>query len=113
MQGAETMGKVIAGLTNAHPLHKSRIDRCVAKGWAGVYVLGRQCDQGFVVEFVGRSDDCLNRQLHEHARAAQYSHFAVIRCGSAREASDWECALWRALGVADTLPPPTPPDVTP
>ena len=104
------MGKVIAGLTDVHPLRKAHIDLCVAQGQPGVYVFGRRNGCQFAAKVVGRSDDCVNGDLSQHAREATYTDFVVVRCNSPREAFHWECALWHALEMADTLSHPCPPD---
>ena len=70
------------------------IDAVVAAGSPGVYLLGTVSGNTFSVERTGRSDEDLNRRLHDYE--GQYNHFKFAYCVNAEQAFYAECELWHA-----------------
>ena len=81
------------GLKGPFALTEEEINREISQTSAGVYALDQNHDTGpFRITYVGRSDDDLNKRLHEHKR--KYKRFQYEFYGTAREAYEKECALY-------------------
>lgn len=53
-------------MEEVYPLNANTIDRLIQPNTIGNYVLGYRVDETIQIEYVGRSDTDLNRDLHEH-----------------------------------------------
>jgi hypothetical protein len=70
------------------------INAAVAVGSPGAYILGYVDGTTFRVQRTGRSDEDVNRRLHDYE--GQYHHFKFTYCASAEQAFYAECELWHA-----------------
>ena len=73
---------------------KQGIDSVVAAGSPCVYLLGTVSGNKFLVDRTGRSDEDVNRRLHDYE--GQYQHFKFAYCANAEQAFYAECELWHA-----------------
>lgn len=73
-------------------LTKDGIDNAVTQTSAGVYALGYTSGNTYYIQRVGRSDDDLNRRLHDYE--GQYTQFKAAYCSSSLAAFNAECELW-------------------
>jgi hypothetical protein len=79
-------------LYGPYSLNKSGIDNAVKSTSAGVYALGYSSGNTYYIQRVGRSDDNVNRRLHDYEN--QYSEFKFTYCSSSYSAFCAECELW-------------------
>ena len=93
-----------------HALTSAEIDRLVAKK-PGAYILSRGKDAAGnpVAHYVGRSDDDVNRRLHEWERTGRYQMFAFRNEDTSRRAYEVECIWWHELQPADNQIHPAAP----
>ena len=77
-------------------LTQDGINQAVTYISAGVYDLGYVQNGTFYVQGGGRSDDHLNRRLHDYE--GQFKHFQYAYAPSAEQAFYMECELWHAYG---------------
>jgi hypothetical protein len=97
----------VPNMTGDFNLTAAGIDAAVKYVSPGVYALGYVAGNTFYVDRVGRSDDDVNRRLHDYE--GQYLHFRFAYCNSVRAAFDAECELWHAYGgVNNPLHPARP-----
>lgn len=71
------------------------IRQAVALGQPGAYALGDDLG-GFVVGYVGRSDDCVRARLLTHERLYEFEYFVVVHTPDKVTAYDAECELFHA-----------------
>jgi hypothetical protein len=77
-------------------LTKNGINSTVTSTSAGVYALGYTNGNNYYIQRVGRSDDDLNRRLHDYE--GQYQEFKAAYCSSSLSAFNAECDLWHDFG---------------
>ena len=91
------------GLGKLYPFTTKQIDAVVEEGRIGVYVLGYiTAKKRFRPEYVGRSDTCLNRRLHEDRRDpdlaerldGRLEQFKFDYYPTTRAAFEKECTIW-------------------
>lgn len=87
------------------------VDEHAPAAGPGTYLLGQVTQEGFLVQYVGRSDDNLNAKLKTHAGAGRYRSFQHAYAQFASEAFLRECALYHELGGTqlDNVMHPAPP----
>lgn len=79
------------------PLDSQSINNEVEKA-IGVYILGKNNDvKSFKPRYVGRSDNNLNKRLHDHEKE-NYTHFMYLYAGSIKDAFEMECRLYHLYG---------------
>jgi hypothetical protein len=79
------------------PLDSQSINNEVEKA-IGVYILGKNNDvKSFKPRYVGRSDNNLNKRLHDHEKE-NYTHFMYLYAGSIKDAFEMECRLFHMYG---------------
>jgi hypothetical protein len=85
-------------LINSYPLDVKNIDLAVTKKSAGVYALGTESQDGktFLVRYVGRSNDDVNRRLKDHVE--KYYRFMYQYCVLPKDAFESECHLYHDFG---------------
>ena len=83
-------------LEGPFPLTKAGIDQAVTKTSPGAYALGNTTNNTFYISRVGRSDDDLNRRLHDYE--GDYPQFKALYYNTAQGAFYAECELWHAYG---------------
>jgi hypothetical protein len=85
-------------LKGPYDLTYEEINRVVTLTSAGTYVLGYVNSDGrFVVQYVGRSDDDINRRLHEWIDKG-YTSFKFDYFDTAKEAFGKECIIYHDFG---------------
>lgn len=84
------------GLRGSFSLTDEKIDEIVTKTSPGVYVLGHSDNNSFVVKYVGRSDDDLNKRLHDWV--GEYARFKFGYFDSEKAAFERECRIWHNFG---------------
>jgi hypothetical protein len=90
------------------PLNRENVDSLLWFVSPGTYALGTVSKKGVLeIEYVGRADDDLNKRLKEHI--GRYTHFAVTKHPSPREAHQHECRLYHDFGPPDNQGHPRPP----
>lgn len=90
------------GLKGPYPLTNKEIDDKVTRTSAGAYALGRTDEEGaFLIKRIGRSDDDVNRRLHDHV--GDYKKFKFGYYDSSKAAFEKECNLYH-----DFKPPDNP-----
>lgn len=95
-------------LAGPYPLTDNGVNSAVTTTSAGVYALGRLINGIFQIGYVGRSDDDVNRRLHDHVKLPD-PEFRFAYCGSAQAAFLAECELWHAYGgVRNPIHPARP-----
>jgi len=96
------------GLTGPFPLIEAKINAEVAEKAPGVYMLDRAHEEGpFHISYVGRSDEDLNKRLHEHS--GKYKRFKFEYHKSPEEAFAKECELYHRYNPPSTIAhPPRP-----
>jgi len=90
------------GLAGPFILSDEKIDSVVTRVKPGTYVLGRiNSDNIFIVKYVGRSDDNLNKRLHDWV--GQYPNFKASYFDSAKSAYEKECKIYHNFGDNELL----------
>ncbi len=80
-------------LDGPHPLEFGTISELIRDNASGVYVLGYSGTEGnFYIDRVGRADSNMNESLLQLIGSAPMFKFEYAL--SAREAFDWECAIF-------------------
>ncbi|MGA2162153.1 MAG: hypothetical protein ABSG28_08170 [Methanoregula sp.] len=94
-------------------LDKETIDQNVILDKPGNYRLGHRNESKdtFVVEYVGRSDDNLNRRLHEWIDKS-YKRFKMRYANNPKEAFENECKEYHHYSNLDNEDHPKKPDGT-
>lgn len=71
----------------------------VVKGSPGVYLLGNHSprNNSFEIQYIGRSDTCLQKRLKGHNHAISCEYFIHLPCETAMQAYFLECYLWHSL----------------
>ena len=87
------------GLDGPYTLSREKIDSVVTRTSPGAYALGEMKDNTFYISYVGRSDDDVNRRLHEWV--GKYASFKFGYYPSAKAAYEKECSLWHDFGGPD------------
>lgn len=92
------------------PYHLSAqaLDNIVTRNCPGTFVLGEHTDDGFHVDYVGRSDTDVNARLHGHI--GKYRHFRFDYTTDAQAAFGEECALYHDYNPEHNKAHPEPPD---
>jgi hypothetical protein len=94
-------------LSGPFTLDKNGINNAVTQTSAGVYALGYTGGSTFYIQRVGRSDDDLNRRLHDYE--GQYQQFKAAYCSGSLVAFNAECELWHDFaGSNNPLHPARP-----
>jgi len=79
-------------------LNTKTIDNEVKSNSIGVYILGEINNDGTIKpKYVGRSDNDLNKRLHDHEKE-NYSHFMYLNVGYIKDAFEMECRLYHYYG---------------
>lgn len=74
------------------------IDNEVRINSIGVYILCVINNDGTIKpRYVGRSDNDLNKRLHDHEKE-NYTHFMYLHAGSIKDAFEMECRLFHMYG---------------
>jgi hypothetical protein len=74
------------------------IDKEIRIDTIGVYLLGVINNDGTIKpKYVGRSDNNLNKRLHDHEKE-NYPHFMYHYAGSIKDAFEMECRLYHLYG---------------
>ena len=83
----------------AQPLIRPNIDHAIERNKVGNYWLGNYGPDGsFRANYVGRSDTCLRRRLHNHAATYKFQAFIVRKARTIKEAFEIECREWHLIG---------------
>lgn len=91
------------GLHGPWPLTEKDIDKVVTGIGAGAYILTcERINPGFIVNYVGRSDDDLNGRLKKWV-GMKYTHFMYGFLPSAKDAFLKECRLFHDFGGIEKL----------
>jgi hypothetical protein len=83
-------------LSGPFSLTRNGIDKAVTQTFAGVYALGYTSGDTYYIQRVGRSDDHVNRRLHDYE--GQYNQFKATYCSGSFAAFNAECELWHDFG---------------
>jgi len=97
------------GMQGPFALTPTGINEAVTKVSAGNYALGSYSDRNFYVNYVGRSDEDVNRRLHRWT-GSKYSRFKFSYASSAKAAFEKECRNYHGFGGADKLDNAAHPD---
>lgn len=97
----------LTGLKGPFRLTHEKIDEVVTQTSPGAYALGRY-DGAFYISYVGRSDDDINKRLHDWA--GEYSYFKFDYFPSAKAAYEKECRLWHDFRPPDNKSHPSKPE---
>ena len=99
----------MAGIFGEGPYHLSAqaLDSIVTRNAPGTFVLGEDTDDGFHVDYVGRSDIDLNARLHRHV--GKYRHFRFDYMPDASAAFRDECELYHNYNPEHNPVHPEPP----
>lgn len=91
------------------PYHLSAqaLDNIVTRNCPGTFVLGEYTEDGFHVDYVGRSDTDVNARLHGHV--GRYRHFRFDYTADAAAAFAEECALYHDYLPEHNTAHPAPP----
>lgn len=91
------------------PYHLSAqaLDSVVTRNCPGTFVLGEYTDDGFHVDYVGRSDTDVNARLQRHV--GKYRHFRFDYTNDAHAAFNEECALYHDHSPEHNPGHPVPP----
>jgi hypothetical protein len=85
------------GLSGPYKLIDETINKIVTKRSPGVYILGYvSLNETFIIEYVGRSDDDLNKRLHDWV--GKYKSFKASYSSSSKTAFEKECRIWHDFG---------------
>ncbi len=97
------------GLSGPYKLDAQTIDKIVTKTSAGAYALGRSKNDGYYVDYVGRSDGDVNKRLKDWV--GNYTHFKFDYFSSPKAAFEKECNLYhdfKASGLDNDVHPARP-----
>jgi len=93
-------------MQGAYDFNSSEIDRVVTKTSFGNYALGHLEKLGegetFIVEYVGRSDTDINKELKARL-SLKYSKFKFSYATSPKDAFEKECRNYHDFGGSDKL----------
>lgn len=91
------------------PYHLSgqALDHIVTRNCPGTFVLGEATDEGFQVDYVGRSDTDVNARLQLHI--GKYRHFRFDYTADAKAAFQAECSLYHDYRPGHNPVHPEPP----
>ena len=97
-----------SGLRGSYSLTKEGINQSVTRTSAGAYALGVTNEENaFFISRVGRSDDDVNRRLHDYV--GDYKKFKFEYYSSAKAAFEKECNLYHDFDPPDnTIHPDRP-----
>lgn len=91
------------GMQGPYAFDESNIEKVVTKTSPGNYALGYTNNKdGFVVEWVGRSDTDVNHELKARL-SVTYKQFKYSYATSAKDAFEKECYNYHDFGGADEL----------
>jgi hypothetical protein len=90
------------------PYHLSpqALDSIVTRNCPGAFVLGESTEDGFHVDFVGRSDTDVNARLQHHV--GKYRHFRFDYVSDPAAAFNEECMLYHDYRPGDNKAHPQP-----
>ncbi len=77
----------------------SSVDEHAPASGPGAFALGTMTPEGFLIQYVGRSDDNLNAALRTHAGIGRYRNFQHAYAQFPSEAFLRECALYHDWGA--------------
>lgn len=83
-------------MNGSYELSNEKIDQNVIKTSAGNYALGHTKDSSFIVKYVGRSDDDLNKRLKDWV--GDYKQFKYSYATSPKAAFEKECRNYHDFG---------------
>lgn len=96
------------GLNGPWPLTDDKIDEMVTKTSAGAYALTDTNSGTFTVNYIGRSDNDLNKRLHDHV--GKYNRFKCDYFPSAKAAFEKECHMYHDFNPYDNKVHPARPN---
>ena len=101
------------GLHGTHNLTNEEIDLHVSKTGIGCYALGYvNTDNTFVVQRVGRSDNNLNKRLHNYVPEQKYTKFKFGFVDTVKDGFEHECKMWHDFSPGDNPNHPDKPNDT-
>jgi len=106
------MEDVLAGFSGLEGLNDANIDKFVAGGSIGVYVLDKAQPGPFKVYYVGRSDTDVAKRLKTWVADGGYGYFKFRYMASAKAAYELECKIYHALSPTDNDIHPDAPNGT-
>ena len=99
------------GLKGPYVHSAKRIDEVVTRKSAGVYVLEREgSSEGFVVDYVGRSDVDVNERLQKWVGVNGYKKFKFDYFDSPKAAFEKECNVYHDFTPSDNSIHPQRPE---
>lgn len=88
-------------MNRSYELTTAKIDEKVTKTSAGNYALGHKKEKNFFVQYVGRSDDDLNKRLKDWV--GDYKRFKYSYASSPKAAFEKECKNYHDFGEKKRL----------
>jgi len=88
-------------MNGSYELKKEKIEEKITKISSGNYALGHIKDKSFIVEYVGRSDDDLNKRLIKWV--SSYKRFKFSYATSPKAAFEKECKNYHDFGENKSL----------
>lgn len=90
------------GMEGPYPLNEEEIDKRIMKNKIGNYAYGHlDKDDIFIVEYIGRSDTCLNTRIRHGI--GEYEMFKFSYAESVKEAFEKECNNYHDFGGKEKL----------
>jgi hypothetical protein len=88
-------------------LSTEALDSVVTRNCPGTFLLGEFTEEGFHVDFVGRSDTDVNARMQRHV--GKYRHFRFDYTSDAKTAFGEECSLYHDYRPGHNPAHPDPP----
>ena len=86
-------------MTGPYALSSDKIDQDIIKSSPGNYALGKDGEKSYMVYYVGRSDDDVNKRLKQWVgKKAKYTDFKFSYATSAKAAFEKECQNYHDFG---------------
>ncbi len=86
-------------MNGPYEMSSSEVDRVITKTSPGNYALGYSGDSSFIVKYVGRSDNDVNKRVKEWVgENSSYKQFKFSYAGSPKAAFEKECKNYHDFG---------------
>ena len=92
----------LLNMNGPYSLNREEIDKQVTQKSAGNYALGKVSDKVFIVNYVGRSDEDLNKRLKDWVDD-KYRDFKYSYASSPKKAFEKECSNYHDFGESKKL----------